>query len=131
MEDKKKSNIICWISIASLVAGFLLGGLGTFVTNYRISNFFDSLPLIGIIAAFSLMIAARVVCKSNVFAKVLMWVYIVLLILAILFFAFVMIALAYLCSSAFNSNDVNSLCESCYECGQIGIFFVASFINFL
>ena len=81
-EDNRKANLICTISLI-LTYGYSLFSKLISYGNSNISEIFDSFaglaPLIGLV----LMIYARVKYPNNKFAKVLMWIYIINVIIAI------------------------------------------------
>lgn len=98
-QNKKKANKLCWISLACAIGPWLLwmitdklqelAGIGEV---FRIlCNIANALSGIGWLVAIVLMIYVRVKYPKNVFGKILMWLYIIVIILAILFFLFVMI----------------------------------------
>lgn len=107
-QDDKNANTLCIVSIICYVAVPIIGGIISSLTNGSIYNYtdYDSITkgmdiftcIIGSISALSglaawvLMIIARVKYPKNVFAKVLMWVYIGMLALEILAILIIVIA---------------------------------------
>ncbi len=103
-EDDKKANTLCLISIACTILGYILvpmfGGvrLPDFVNDaipVELDGFVETvqgatsmavglIAWLGQIAGFVLMIIARVKYPKNTFAKVLMWIYIVSIVLWVL-----------------------------------------------
>ncbi len=122
--ENKRANILCIISLVCAVVPFLISLVmammsdsyitATTIENYAmvavISRIVSILNMLSSIAALVLMIVARAKYPRNVFAKVLMWVYIALIILAVVLFAIVMISFAIAC---------NSCVESLEGCGCI------------
>ena len=102
-EDDKYANILCIISIIlTFGASFVLGILSYNARN--LESAFDYIgglcPLIGLV----LMIVARVKYPNNKFAKILMWIYIVLIILGIVAFILLTIACYIMCGNLSTSN---------------------------
>ena len=89
---------------SSLIAGiinFVIGDSG-------LSNAITSLAALGPLAGIILMIVTRVKYPDNKFAKVLMWIYIIQIILAIIGFI-LLVAFCYV------------MCGSCEELGSMGM----------
>ena len=98
----KKANILCWISLACLIVPFILspilgkivlstsqtivGGLFSFLSSL-IGFCFHIARILGVV----LMIYVRIKYPKNVFGKVLMWIYIIVLVIIILFIIFIMV----------------------------------------
>jgi len=98
-EDKNNhlANTLCTISVClyfgmpfvSFLLYCITGGVMSYGDDYTstIASFFSS--IVGILSSFStlaayvLMIVARVKCPKNTFGKVLMWVYIALFVMGI------------------------------------------------
>ena len=107
-EDDKKANLLCIISIVCAVGKYVvlflfalfaevLNGAGAYgVLDLMNSIAGGTFALISI-AALVLMIVARVKYPKNVFAKVLMWVYIAIIIVYVVGF----IISVFACSMAF------------------------------
>ena len=109
-QDKQTCNILCIVSailfglpLITDVSGFILNLLTTselvsnILSNY--SSIFFGLTGMFQIAGIVLMIIARVKYPQSVFAKVLMWVYIAMIILYIILMILVVIALVAICSA--------------------------------
>ena len=107
-EDDKKANLLCILSIVCAVGKYVvlflfalfaevLNGAGAYgVLDLMNSIAGGTFALISI-AALVLMIVARVKYPKNVFAKVLMWVYIAIIIVYVVGF----IISVFACSMAF------------------------------
>lgn len=106
-EQAKK---LSWISLICYLAPIVLGIIGTILntivqgsslpsdTYYNVvSGVLGSVGGASRIAAWVLMIVARVKCPQNKFAKVLMWVYIGILIASVLAAIVLIIFLAAMC----------------------------------
>ena len=90
-EDKKNANILCIISlICTYGSGLfpLLTTLNNSESESMFSSVFSMGPLIGLV----LMIIARIKYPKSTFAKILMWVYIVNIIILIIGMIVLMIA---------------------------------------
>ena len=93
-KDKKLELLLCFLSLGLYVGGPLLIGIPEALLSSLSSSAFESsagnflsqlssfVGSASYIAAWVLMIIARVKFKKSVFAKVLMWVYIAVIILA-------------------------------------------------
>ena len=82
-EDEKNANLLCVISLILYFGSSVISGLLysiSSVTGSYLINIGGLCPLAGIV----LMIIARVKYPKNKFAKVLMWLYIILTLLAII-----------------------------------------------
>lgn len=99
-EVKEKDNtptILCIVSLCLMfVAPGILSFLETLFSSPTISHFFYSVESICFFAAFVLMIIVRVKYRDSVFGKVLMWLYIAFIILAIIGFILLILACAAL-----------------------------------
>lgn len=87
-EDNHLANVLCIISLCLyfVLPGLLSGiyaGLESFLPE-AVSLMIGFLDILSFLAAYVLMIIARVKCPKSTFAKVVMWIYIALLILGIL-----------------------------------------------
>ena len=87
MQQMKKkndaANILCIISCVVFLIGLIvLPNFNTVIDNGYISI---SLETVFYVAALVLMIIARVTCPQNTFAKILMWIYIILTVGLVLF----------------------------------------------
>lgn len=109
-QDKQTCNILCIVSailfglpLITDISSFLLSTLttteqmATLLSDY--STLFFGMTGIFQIAGIVLMIIARVKYPQSVFAKVLMWVYIAMIILYIILMILVIIALVAICSA--------------------------------
>ena len=99
VEDKNNhlANVLCTISVClyfgmpfvSFIFYCITGGIMSYGDDYTsaIASFFSSivgiLSSLSTLAAYVLMIVARVKCPKNTFGKVLMWVYIALFVMGI------------------------------------------------
>lgn len=105
-DNNHLANVLCTISVClyfgmpliSFIVYFITGGImsvGDDVSS-AIASFFSS--IVGILstcstlAAYVLMIVARVKCPRNTFGKVLMWVYIALFVMGIIMSIVLMVA---------------------------------------
>ena len=98
-EDKNNhtANVLCTISVClyfgmpfvSFILYCITGGIMSYGDDYTsaLASFFSSivgiLSSLSTLAAYVLMIVARVKCPKNTFGKVLMWVYIALFVMGI------------------------------------------------
>ena len=105
-DNNHLANVLCTISVClyfgmPLVAFIfycITGGIMSYGNDYAstIASFFSS--IVGILstcstlAAYVLMIIARVKCPQNTFGKVLMWVYIALFVMGIIMSIVLMVA---------------------------------------
>lgn len=97
-EDEKNANLLCVISLILYFGSSAISGLLysiSSVSGSYVANIGGLCPLAGIV----LMIIARVKYPKNRFAKVLMWIYIILTILAIVTVILIFAACIYACSS--------------------------------
>ncbi len=116
--DKREGNPLCWISLSCAILSRIVPAIMYTFNRDRLSNLFTGAahylngiasgmyfmglavgPLLSI-AAFILMIIARVKYPTNTFAKVLMWIYIVIIGLGVLAFVlifFFLLAFASTC----------------------------------
>ena len=131
--NNRKSNILCFISLGCLLMSFIVEALASHVdiSIEIIENTIEALPFLFALTAFVLMITARVICKKNVFAKVLMWVYIALIILVLIWVIIMIFFFALICSACFGNGELSTFCDQCVSCGQIGIFYVTSVLKTL
>lgn len=88
-EDNDKANLISAISLLCFIAPFLITGL---FLNSGLESLVSNLISLLELASFVLMIYVRVKYPKNIFAKVLMWFYIVaitlmIILVAVFFFA--------------------------------------------
>ena len=105
-DNNHLANVLCTISVClyfgmpliSFIVYFITGGIMSVGddASTAIASFFSS--VVGILsscstlAAYVLMIVARVKCPSNTFGKVLMWVYIALFVMGIVMAIVLMVA---------------------------------------
>ena len=97
-EDKKKAHILCIISLILFFAPSVVNvGLSYLINTFSTAGLYTGYSLSGLtsLVAIVLMIVARVKYPKNTFAKILMWIYIVLIILGTV----AMIAVFILCYS--------------------------------
>jgi len=95
IEDEKQANILCVISLILTFGSSLLDkGIDYLIPN----NYSSVITSLGPLSGLVLMIIARVKYPKSVFAKVLMWVYIVLILLAIIAFIVLVVSCFYACS---------------------------------
>ena len=100
-EDNKKANLLCTISVLLYFVGplaiFIIALFSSLISR-SLGSIISALSGATRIAAIVLMIVARVKYPNNTFAKVLMWIYIGLAILAaifvVLFIVFLIIGIA-------------------------------------
>lgn len=104
-EDKKHANILCIISVLCFFAvPSVLAALMELIhnINYDIYDVFDhiasSVSVASFIVAITLMILVRVKYPNSVFGKVLMWLYIAVIVLAVIGFFFLLAFIYILCS---------------------------------
>ena len=105
-DNNHLANVLCTISV-SLYFGMpfitfifycFTGGLMSYGDDYTtaIASFFSSivgiLSSLSTLAAYVLMIVARVKCPQNTFGKILMWVYIALFVMGIVMSIVLMVA---------------------------------------
>lgn len=110
-EEKAKAKLLCIISLILFVApeavSFLISLVRDMVfipssistTTDVMENIILSLGMASLIAAYVLMIVARVKYPKYVFAKVLMWVYIALFIATVIAAIIGLVMLYIVCSS--------------------------------
>ena len=94
-EDDKMANQLCIYSlllqyVAPLVIGVIAGVFS--VIAEELGYVVSSVSLLCPLAAFVLMVVARVKYPQNRFAKILMWIYIVTIGLSLLIFIFIVAA---------------------------------------
>lgn len=128
MDNRKQSNMYCFISLGCVLGALICLGLSQVGLPYRLELLNESALSLGLVAAFVFMIVARVIDKTNIFAKVLMWIYIVIMIIGFIMIAILVVFFALICSSCMGSGDSQSFCETCYACGQIGITYISLFL---
>jgi cbb3-type cytochrome oxidase subunit 1 len=103
-QDDKKANTLCWISVLCSIVGmvlmstygelelpdFIVSKLPAFVVDLMddlqsyASMFLFTIGGLAHSAGFVLMIIARVKYPKNTFAKVLMWIYIIGIVLSVI-----------------------------------------------
>ena len=114
-EENKKANMLCVISLilkygVGVIVGIIYGIMGGLTsvstTSYSTSSSIgvlgtalSGLASISSLAAFVIMIVVRVKYPKNTFGKVLMWIYIAELILAIIGLVIIIASCAYLIQS--------------------------------
>lgn len=108
-QDKKTCNTFCVLSavfggialLSFLMDLFWGTSFWSFIGKYSetIHSFLDFVTACVGIAGFVLMIIARVKFPKSNFAKVLMWIYIVVIIALIILFIIAMIAFVMLCNT--------------------------------
>ena len=79
--DKKAGNKFCIISLILLAVTGVIGSIDSYLSSYidipdSVTVILASFSVLCVIASIVFMIIARVKYRQNVFAKVLMWVYI-------------------------------------------------------
>lgn len=107
IENDSNANILC---IFSLVLNYGIGLILEIITykiGYR-SNLIESLTGICYIMGLALLIIARVKYPKNKFAKIVMWLYIIMFIIGII----ISIIIAITCTLACNSIKGNA--NGCY-----------------
>lgn len=98
VEDEKNANLLCVISLILYFGSSALTGLLYYVSAFSgmsVASITSICPLAGIV----LMIIARVKYPKNKFAKILMWIYIILTILTIVSVVILFAACIYACSN--------------------------------
>lgn len=101
-DGDRKANLWCIISIVLYFLGpSVVGILGSFLSNVSesLGTIFAFLSLVPRLVAYGLMIMARVKYPDNKFAKILMWVYIVLFGLGVVIFVIAIIFILALVGS--------------------------------
>ncbi|MCQ2516492.1 MAG: hypothetical protein MJ094_06475 [Saccharofermentans sp.] len=105
-QDKRSCNLICIMSIVFMVVPMIADAGVSIINAFISANTSANIaaPLFGFTGMFQLtaiilMIVARVKFPQSVFAKVLMWVYIALVVLAIIFTILAAILLIVACSA--------------------------------
>ena len=100
-EENHLADVLCTISLLLYFA--VPGVLSTLASAFSevtiVSMAFGILDLLSVLAAYILMIIARVKCPTSNYAKVVMWIYIVLLFVGILL-AIIFIAACGACINA-------------------------------
>lgn len=122
MEDSRKANRLCILSLVCVLFPGAIGFLGEWnvisTVNEAVpgsmeilSNLMSWVSGIAFIAGIVLIIFVRVKYPQNIFGKVLMWVYIVA---AIVIFAFIVL-LILTCASACGAfeTELVPFCENC------------------
>ena len=103
-EDEKNANLLCVISLILYFGSGTISGIFAVLSSVSgtyISSFTGLCPLAGIV----LMIIARVKYPKNKFAKILMWIYIILTLISIIAVIIVIAACVYACGNI----DMSSL----------------------
>ena len=112
-DNNHLANVLCTISVClyfgmpfiSFLVYCVTGGIMSYGDDYTsaLASFFSSiigiLSSLSTLAAYILMIVARVKCPSNTFGKVLMWVYIALFVMGIVMTIVLMITCVGLLAS--------------------------------
>ncbi len=98
-QNNKKANMLCWISVACMVIPFIISvimGEWTLTTTGNMTgivstfyNVFSALLYLARIVGFGIMIYVRMKYPKNLFGKVLMWIYIIMLVLLVLLIIFI------------------------------------------
>ncbi len=97
-DDDKEAKKLCIASLICMYAASPIAGvLGYCVPP--LAPLFGTCAGLSPIAAIVLMIMARVKYPKNKFAKILMWIYIVQIILALLLFIILVVVCFYTCST--------------------------------
>lgn len=118
MEDNKKANIICVISLVCMLLPVLLERveiakiLG--ITQMEIPKFeavISNIAGAAIIAGIVLIIYVRVKYPANIFGKVLMWIYIVAAVVIFLAILLLILTCATACGAI--DNNYQSFCDGC------------------
>lgn len=121
-EEKKQADMWCLISIACEViplvvlpmftSVFASAGGPAFTT---LTGMLESLGGIAMLAGFVIMIYVRVRYPKSIFGKVLMWVYIAMIIIALILFIAVLVICATIC------NGLGADCGGCLtDCSRMG-----------
>ena len=105
MQSKQENKIANLLCILSLIFGFGSGIIEIFFLDLiknesivnTINNIIGIFPLIGLV----LMIVARVKYPKSIFAKVLMWIYIIVISLCVTAFIVIAMACAIACDNGF------------------------------
>ena len=104
-KDNHLANVLCTISL-SLYFGMPIVAFLMYFFMYGLTEEFDTaladpfygmftlLSMLARLAAYVLMIVARVKCPKSTYAKVVMWIYIGLLILGVVSFIFLVVTCA-------------------------------------
>ena len=111
--NEKKANILCFISLGcEILPALIFGMILTIISQVTdgqpsagldiITNVLAILNILFVIAGLVLMIYVRVKYPRNVFGKVLMWLFILMLIVTVLLFIFYMAFLFIACISCMN-----------------------------
>lgn len=95
-DSNKKVNTLCWISLACLIAPFILSVFySSFLENTAmekneiLSGIFEFIFTVAEILGVVLMLYVRIKYPKNIFGKVVMWLYIIALVIIILLIIFV------------------------------------------
>lgn len=97
-EENKEAQKLCIASLICMYAGSTISAVLSFIVPV-LAPLFGTCAGLSPIAAIVLMIMARIKYPNNKFAKILMWVYIAQIILAILLFIIIVVACYYTCST--------------------------------
>ena len=97
-EDKKNAHLLCIISLILTFASDIIAGIVSVIFPPLGSLLVEVAPLCNL-AGLVLMIVARVKYPKNKFAKILMWIYIILFLLGILAVVLLFVACMYTCST--------------------------------
>lgn len=111
-EDNKKANILCLIALGCDVLPLLVFAVAKTLSLSVLNIVAGVTSVLGIllmIAGIVIMIIVRVKYPDNLFGKVLMWVYIVLLIVA---------AVAYIISMIVCTLAMYTCIYSCMNCNE-------------
>lgn len=108
-EDNKKANKLSLISLAlffgpSILTGVIVPIVGSITEGSgsvynMLTGILSMIDGSAWLASIIIMIIVRVKYPKNVFGKVIMWIYILLIILSVVLFAIVMISCAIMCRS--------------------------------
>ena len=96
--DTKNANLLCILSLIFVFAFDMIAGIITVIIPPLGELLFSISPLANL-TGLVLMIVARVKYPKSTFAKILMWVYIALFILAIVATVLIVAACFYTCST--------------------------------
>ena len=97
-DDDKEAKKLCIASLICMYGASLISGVLSYILP-PLAPLFGTCAGLSPIAAIVLMIMARVKYPKNKFAKILMWVYIVQIILALILFIIIVVVCFYTCST--------------------------------
>jgi len=118
-QDKRTCNIVCVTSLVLLLVPIVFGIGGSVISsllstgNNVLSNLSGSLSMVlgaSPITGLILMIIARVKFPQSRFAKVVMWIYIVIAILVVIATTIFIIIMAIFCGEC--AGEISSCCQA-------------------